>query len=448
MRRNIILMSMLACGMLQAENALQIVPTKLTDGTGTLDVQVVSESRMSACQLDISLPNGLTLGTVTTGEKTNANHTVLSRELGAATREGYHAYRLLLYSTNNGSFAGENGQVISMAVSGTIEDGTYPVYVENAILDNAQAGNSHLAININAQSSYLTVGNPVVQSVVLEGNVPSYVVEAINTDVSVTTIDLRENPTLGTALTPANPNAIVLTDKAQGYRNEVIEGKCENFVLTDGYIFDATSDFTATNATYTRAGQTYQWGTLCLPYDVESDANVQYYTLASSNATSLVFKKVDAVEAGTPTLYKIQGEADVESGKYAFSASGSSCTITTTGKTKEFQDVPKWSMHGSYETRKGVTGIYYISKNQFWYATKPVIISPFRAWFECSEENAADARFSITEMEEIEDEVTKLNIVEDEFHNSVEVYFDLNGRRIVNKREGIQIGISRKNLQK
>ena len=442
MQRNILLLSILATASLQAENALQIIPAQLTSGAGTLSVQLVSESSMSACQLDLSLPSGLTLGELTVGSNANNGHTVLSQNLGtSASYDGYTTHRLLLYSTSNGSFAANSGVVINVPVSGNLDDGTYPVYVDNAVLDNAAAGTNHSAIALSMQSSYLTVGNPAATEVVLDGQVPSYVVEQLNSDASVTSIDLTTGPVLASTLSPANPNAIVLTTD-EGLtltRGNIVLSTtrtCSNFSLTDGYAFQTPLAFTASAANYIRTiKSTSNWGTLCLPYALASNEAVQFYQLSAADLSegTLTFTAVESVVAGQPCLFK-KLTADATSVDFSVSADAGT-TISEGTQLDALADIDAWQMLGTYTQQSIQSGdglhYFYISSDEFRHAVNAVKFNPFRAVFESTAVLPAEAS-SIRILVNTAGETAILGVNPDgELEQQpLEAIYDLTGRRV------------------
>lgn len=50
------------------------------------------------------------------------------------------------------------------------------------------------------------------------------------------------------------------------------------------------------------------WGSLCLPFALESDDNIQLYELTSASSSAMTFDPVSSVEANTPVIFKASGD--------------------------------------------------------------------------------------------------------------------------------------------
>ena len=95
-------------------------------------------------------------------------------------------------------------------------------------------------------------------------------------------------------------------------KNVVVGNTCENFVLTDGVKAVIPAALThATSATYSRTiAAASNYGTICLPYAVESDDDIQYYTVDQIVGNVLKLTEAASVEAGKPAIFKKKnGEA-------------------------------------------------------------------------------------------------------------------------------------------
>ena len=236
----------------------------------------------------------------------------------------------------------------------------------------------------------------------------------------------------GTTLTTANPNAIILANSDITLGNEsnvVVDGVCKKLVLTDGYYrFRPTQTFTAEEAQYKRTvGCT--WGTVCLPYEVWSDTEVQYYSLSEvTTDQKMIFSAVDKVEAGSPAVFCLGNgtEFDATAANVEISTMTSDITTGASG----------WTMYGTYDymyiTPSNYSySIYYIADNMFWYANSEFKVLPFRAWFGTDTTMAAPAKmFTIG----TEDEVTGIETAPTFTGDSV--IFDLSGRRINEAQKG------------
>lgn len=181
------------------------------------------------------------------------------------------------------------------------------------------------------------------------------------------------------------PNVILTANEGQltNAKNVVVNGVCEQLVLTDKSPLNISNEFEATSATYTRA-MSNDWGTVILPYAVTSNEDVKYYELTEVTTGAsdvMTFTLVDVLEASKPGAFKKQtGAAEV-----ALSANNAAVAVTT--DTEGESAVDGWTMTGSYTaqtidvTQDASHAYYYISNNQFWHATGSLTLNPFRACF-------------------------------------------------------------------
>lgn len=159
--------------------------------------------------------------------------------------------------------------------------------------------------------------------------------------------------------------------KLKNTKNVVIGNTCDNLSLSDQYDFSAPKTFTAANATYTRP-MTNEWGTVCLPYEVQSDDNVAYYNIIDVQNGTLTIQKYETLPANTPALMqKVNGDAAVCE---AHDVMVGGAMNNVTGEV---------TMHGSYANNIMVTdaNAYYIKNNKFWLNNQYFYIDAFRAYF-------------------------------------------------------------------
>lgn len=207
---------------------------------------------------------------------------------------------------------------------------------------------------------------------------------------SHTYVDLTEaNITAETAtITLTNPNAIVNCgdkDIDVAGANKMVNGVVENMSLTDGHPFATPIAFTAGRATYTRPAPKNAWGTLMLPYAVQSDENIKLYHLLSVTADVMTFEEVEGVEACTPCVYKRVVDGDV-----TLAAEDQTIEITREGVYDKTDDnVEDWKMHGVLNdtviaTKDQPEAYYAISDNKFYQFTEELTVGAFRAYFTAS----------------------------------------------------------------
>ena len=129
-----------------------------------------------------------------------------------------------------------------------------------------------------------------------------------------------------------NPNTIILATEGQvtNEKNVVINGTCANFVLTDGYDFNAVQDFTATETSYNRSFATDTWSTVILPFahTVSNGVKVEKLKglLLNHNGKNYIqFETVEEMEANTP--YIVQNASFTNLGEKAIKATTNLNTI-------------------------------------------------------------------------------------------------------------------------
>lgn len=202
-------------------------------------------------------------------------------------------------------------------------------------------------------------------------------------------LDLREAKGVQgvTVDVSANPNVIILARAGQvtNDHNVVVDGVCDNLVLTDKESFTAPSAFVARQASYVRADAP-EWGTVCLPFAVSSNDRVQYYTLAEVKGLSdtegmMVFSPVERLEPNSPAVYRLLAEGEPLQAK----ATNASVPVVSGGLHKDMAD-GTWCLKGVYETTRvdeaATPDYYYIKDGKFYHVNNHFFLAPFRAYFE------------------------------------------------------------------
>lgn len=196
--------------------------------------------------------------------------------------------------------------------------------------------------------------------------------------------------------------------------------------------------------TYKRAQTTSKWGTVVLPYQLESNEKVAYYELTTVDLPNgiLEFTKVDFVKPNTPTVYRI-----IEGNQYDASISGQVLIEIPQewgyiwGPTK----ANDWSMEGWYydttiDTQYYNSEVMYISGDKFWHATGTLHMKPYRAYF-YTFNWPADAAKAMNISFKDDDYVTTIDSVIDENGEFTDVtaIYDINGRQLNNFQRGVNI---------
>lgn len=227
--------------------------------------------------------------------------------------------------------------------------------------------------------------------------------------------------------------------------NVIINGACETLKLQDKQTMNVPVDFTAGNVSYSRSGVSSAWGTLCLPYAISSDENVQLYKLSEVDNSGaegvMTFTPIEEAKAGQPVVFK---KLDADATNLSFDKEGAKLTIA--GFNGASTDIDRWELLGTYEQAKIKSdddfGRYYIAQNKFWNAAKEATVPAFRAWFEYAKSTASVKANSFTIFIEDEDE-NVTNVLtpkgDGELEECTEIY-DLSGKKLTAPVKG-QINI-------
>ena len=168
----------------------------------------------------------------------------------------------------------------------------------------------------------------------------------------------------------------------------------------------------------------YEWGTLCLPFAVESDDNIQLYEMSGASSESLSFEKVSSAVANTPLVFKATGGFLIKipndgSFDLGFAVANPKVSITPS--------VTNWVVNGSFiDESIDVSSLqaYALSGGKFHRATSKINVKAFRAWFQ---NNGAPMGAAIR----IEEGTDGIDFVEQE-DGSVKLIYDMQGRLLKN----------------
>ena len=220
--------------------------------------------------------------------------------------------------------------------------------------------------------------------------------------------------------------------------------------------------------TYKRAQTTNKWGTVVLPYQLNSNDKVAYYKLTAANIPNgvLEFTKVATVPANTPIAYRLLSEAGTED-QYDASIEGP-VTIQVPEDMGDFslytylwetEEDEEWYMDGWYyeqvidtqqdkyfldeDGNPSDPGIMYISGDKFWHATGSVKIKPYRAIFEAYGVDWSQVQSNALRISFVDDDggTTTIDSVIDENGEFTDVtaIYDVNGRQLNNFQRGVNI---------
>lgn len=167
-----------------------------------------------------------------------------------------------------------------------------------------------------------------------------------------------------------------------------------------------------------------EWGTLCLPFAVESDDNIQLYEMSGASSESLSFEKVSSAAANTPLVFKATDGFSIKTtndGSFdlGFAVANPKVSITPS--------VTNWVVNGSFiDESIEVSSLqaYALSNDQFHRATSKINVKAFRAWFQ---NNGAAMGAAIR----IQEGTDGIDFVEQE-DGSVKLIYDMQGRLLKN----------------
>lgn len=190
---------------------------------------------------------------------------------------------------------------------------------------------------------------------------------------------------------PINPNAVFVTPHLLNLaKNEVYNGICKKFELTDRQPFGIIDSFTAEEATYTRnAWQDGGWETIMLPFDVSEEilpADYQFDEFHSITPDNKIvrFTEVTSLKAHTPYLMRYTGTPQNTQDTVRFTAQN--VTITP------FDPATSSPFKGVYTKRSGVDKFILGIKNGeviFGIGKSGAYIDPFRAYIEYNQQQTA-----------------------------------------------------------
>lgn len=245
-----------------------------------------------------------------------------------------------------------------------------------------------------------------------------------------TTIDMSDmayNADVTAGNLTASGNVIVITPSTSTLSgtNIISNGVCQSLVLTDGESYAPKKAFTATSAIYERT-MANEWGTICLPYEVKSNAEVEYYTISGIENDVLNVTKVATLPAGTPALMrKVSG-----TGITATASNVSVLTAPGAGTSTAVE------MYGTFQQGVEVTdaNAYYIKDNKFWQCNNKFYCDAFRAYFKISGSGSPSFSISISD-----DDVTGVSSATDDKEAAVVAIYAPDGTRRTTLQQGVNI---------
>lgn len=222
-------------------------------------------------------------------------------------------------------------------------------------------------------------------------------------------------------------------------------------------IFSATRDFTSQQMSYTRdmsdaKGKT--WGTLCLPFAVESSNAVKFYVpekvvTDASGKMNIVLKDVESVEAGEPCIFQItDSEQALNKGQLTLTPKSGLVDVASQPTSQVQGEI---EMVGSYVYNTFVctnsdTTYFAISDDKFQRTERQMTVRPYRAHIETKSGSSASVREMLYFI--FDDDATRLEKVE-EMSDSLHDYYRLDGIKVNDPRvKGIYVKQGKKVVKK
>ena len=185
------------------------------------------------------------------------------------------------------------------------------------------------------------------------------------------------------------------------------------------------------------------WGTLCLPYAVQSNDSLQFYALVGASNDALTFDKVTSVDANTPVVFKATGSSFIVSTPNTGSIPVDFASLNTV--LMKVQKVVGWVLLGTY-TDKTLDAsrmrAYTLNQDKFYLAGRSLEVKAFNAWFR----NNGVSVSSVLDI--LEEHSSDLPLIEQP-DGTLKLYYDLLGRPQHSLRPNqITISPAQKSFQK
>ncbi|MBQ3238063.1 MAG: hypothetical protein IJA98_03190 [Bacteroidaceae bacterium] len=380
------------------KNYLSIVPFYMEPGdVVTVDLNLTNEQVVCAYQTDLVLPEGITVTyEVEDGEtymdvfvdpdRTSSDMRKMHLIDAMLMKDG--RVRIVCYSNRNTAFVGNQGAVATLKIKADegLQAGVYELKLQESEITLKETLTSCLPADF---TTVVPVGITQDNVLTLGGEYTDEAVDVLNAALAekegIMVVDMKAVTAYQGAVNVVdNPNALIYTSKQLGLTNGsnvVVNGRCENLLLTDGYPFAVTDNFTVTKGRYDRTLAPGRYGTVVLPFAVDeaTAASFEFYELQEVGPDYLHFEIVEKPEAGMPYLYINKGDAQPTGFETENSEVGDA--------VGESAKVGEWRMKATFMpmviTDAAVLDrTYYISSNKIKNATKKLEISAFRAYLE------------------------------------------------------------------
>lgn len=217
--------------------------------------------------------------------------------------------------------------------------------------------------------------NVKIQGYLSETSVSEINQALVNNEV-ITELDLtglKEN-SADSGFKSANPNMLILcNDKVEVNNkvNTIINEQCEELVLTDGYNFNTSTEFSAIKATYLRNMISGNWETLYLPFTADPVAGISVAELIENLSFEISFSTAEGIQrANEPCLIFTD-----KAGDYTFE--GHNVVISPVNENEMQRFI------GTYIAKSNLSNAYLPSGNKENLSFEPGnSIKPFHAYIQ------------------------------------------------------------------
>lgn len=391
-----------------------LTDTPLGDGSGNMDnyIDIGNYDELRVYTSDVVRVFLFNVASPTTGTSTTPGNLVNVKDaayFSYNTTDGYY------YATVSDIKANNNGQAKVIGVKSS-------AYGEKATVSKV--------IVYKAATDY---------DYVVSGQYSSEVSLDDITNSDATAVDCTGLTAANLDITTQNPNCIFSVKKAgvlANVNNVAVENAIANLVLTDGKSLKvpAIDNLTATAATYSRT-MSSTYGTICLPYEVTSNTDVEYYTISKLENNVLQLTKCETIAAGTPAIMKRLTGSGVTITAANAAVSG---TVNTPSSAV--------TMYGSYTQGDKITAenAYFIYNDKFYKralqtadVTAPYFYcDAFRACFTTVESNNAK---SLSIMEDVSTPTFVDALAGDTDKVGIEGIYDAAGMKLPDLQKGMNI---------
>ena len=199
--------------------------------------------------------------------------------------------------------------------------------------------------------------------------------------------------------------------------------------------FSTSVAFTANHISYTSEEPKSPWGTVYLPFAVESSSNVQFYEIVpeqTSNSVLTIAPRA-SLQAYTPGLYHLDGNVfEVEVYNVPVAVPPTKTSITC----------GDFVLSGTLSKKTNYNGGYALSGDSFQYSTEAVVTNAFEATLTTNSGGQQEITLFISDVDGI-NEIQNERVKSEEFDGAI---YDLSGRKISSKLSTLNSQLKNKGI--